>query len=419
MRTITAEVITIGDEILFGQITDTNTQWIGSELSKIGIRVVRKSSVGDTEAVILDVLKEAEQRADVILITGGLGPTKDDITKTTLTNYFSTSLEINEEALVLVTGYFSRRGRDLSEINRQQAALPVGSTYLPNTRGTAPGMWFARNGRVFVSLPGVPHEMKGLMTDEVLPRLKKVFQTPVIYHKHVHTIGIGESNLAEKIADWEDALPPHIRLAYLPNLGTVKLRLTATGSELAALEAAVEEQIERLKPLIQPFTFSYENAEFVVVIGQLLNKVQQTVSVAESCTGGYLAHQMTRFAGSSSFFQGGVVSYSNQAKMQFLGVLPETLNTHGAVSEETIREMAESVRQRFGTTYGLATSGIAGPDGGTETKPVGTVWVAVATPQTTLTRRLQLGGTREQNIHLSALNVLNMLRKVLLGEDIN
>ncbi|MCY7351265.1 MAG: competence/damage-inducible protein A [Cytophagaceae bacterium] len=419
MQTVKAEVITIGDEILFGQITDTNTQWIGAELSKIGIRVVRKSSVGDTEDVILAVLKEAEQRADVILITGGLGPTKDDITKTTLTNYFDTTLEINEEALMQVTQYFTRRGRILSGINRQQAALPVGSTYLPNTRGTAPGMWFERNGKVFISMPGVPHEMKGLMTDEVLPRLKKAYKTPIIFHKYVHTIGIGESNLAEKIEDWEDALPPHIRLAYLPSLGTVKLRLTATGNDLATLETEVDTQIEGLKPLIQPFIFGYENAELVTVIGKLLNAAQQTVSVAESCTGGYLAHQITRFAGSSAYFQGGVVSYSNEAKMQFLGVRPETLDAHGAVSEETIREMAEGVRQRFGTAYGLATSGIAGPDGGTETKPVGTVWVAVATPESTMTRRLQLGGTREQNIHLSALNVLNMLRKALLHEENN
>ena len=416
MQQVTAEVITIGDEILFGQITDTNTQWLGTELTAIGIRVVRKSSVGDSAPAILDVLAEAERRADVVILTGGLGPTKDDITKKTLCQFFGTTLHRVPTAEAMVEAFFARRGRALTEINRQQADLPVGSTYLPNRHGTAPGMWFERAGRVFVSLPGVPHEMKGLMAEEVLPRLKTQFQTPVIFHKNVLTIGIGESFLAEKIAGWEDALPPNLRLAYLPSLGTVRLRLTGTGSDEATVRREVNEQVERLLPQIQEFVFGFDSDEISEVIGGLLKQRGWTVAVAESCTGGYLAHQFTRVPGSSVYFQGGVVSYANNAKSAFLGVKPETLQAHGAVSEETIRQMAEGARQRFGTTFGLATSGIAGPDGGTPEKPVGTIWIAVATPKTTHVQRLQLGGSREQNIHLTALNVLNLLRKILLAQ---
>lgn len=416
MQQVTAEVITIGDEILFGQITDTNTQWLGTELTAIGIRVVRKSSVGDSAPAILDVLAEAERRADVVILTGGLGPTKDDITKKTLCQFFGTTLHRVPTAEAMVEEFFARRGRALTEINRQQADLPVGSTYLPNRHGTAPGMWFERAGRVFVSLPGVPHEMKGLMAEEVLPRLKTQFQTPVIFHKNVLTIGIGESFLAEKIAGWEDALPPNLRLAYLPSLGTVRLRLTGTGSDEATVQREVNEQVERLLPQIQEFVFGFDSDEISAVIGGLLKQRGWTVAVAESCTGGYLAHQFTRVPGSSVYFQGGVVSYANDAKTAFLGLKPETLQAHGAVSEETIRQMAEGARQRFGTTFGLATSGIAGPDGGTPEKPVGTIWIAAATPKTTHVQRLQLGGSREQNIHLTALNVLNLLRKILLAQ---
>lgn len=414
MQQVTAEVITVGDEILFGQITDTNTQWLGTELTAIGIRVVRKSSVGDNAPSILAVLAEAERRADVVVLTGGLGPTKDDITKKTLCQFFGTTLQQVPEALAMVEAFFARRGRALTDLNRQQADLPVGSTYLPNRHGTAPGMWFERNGRVFVSLPGVPHEMKGLMTEEVLPRLKTHFQTPVIFHRNVLTIGIGESFLAEKIAAWEDALPPHIRLAYLPSLGTVRLRLTGTGNDETAIQREVNEQVERLLPQIQEFVFGFDADEISAVIGKMLKERGFTAAAAESCTGGYLAHQFTRVPGSSAYFQGGVVSYANAAKTAFLGVNPETLQAHGAVSEETIRQMAEGARQRFGTTFGLATSGIAGPDGGTPDKPVGTIWIAVATPETTRTQLLKLGGSREQNIHLTALNALNLLRKTLM-----
>lgn len=412
---VKAEVITIGDEILFGQITDTNTQWISTELTNIGIRTVRKSSVGDEEQAILDILHEAESRADVILITGGLGPTKDDITKTTLCKYFDTEMVINEHALEIITSFFVKRGRPMTELNRQQAALPKNCTYIANHWGTAPGMWFERNGKVFISMPGVPFEMKSLMTNALLPKLKAFFQTPVIEHKMLRTVGIGESFLAERIENWEDNLPLHIKLAYLPSFGQVKLRLTATGTDLEQLRKDNQAEVDKVLPLIEGHVFGYDNDEMETVIGRLLKERGQTVATAESCTGGYVSHLITKVAGSSQYFLGGVVSYSNDVKINELGVKPETLAAHGAVSEQTVIEMAEGVRQRLKTTYGIAASGIAGPDGGTDEKPVGTIWIACAGPSGTVTHKLQLGKYREQNIQFTGIYLLNLLRRQILG----
>lgn len=412
---VRAEVITIGDEILFGQITDTNTQWIGTELTNIGIRPIRKSSVGDTEAAILEVLAEAESRADIILITGGLGPTKDDITKTTMCKYFDTELVINEHALEIITSFFVKRGRPMTELNRQQAALPKACTYIANYWGTAPGMWFERNGKVFISMPGVPFEMKNLMTNAILPKLKAFFETPVIQHKMMRTVGIGESFLAERIEAWEDALPPHIRLAYLPSFGQVKLRLTATGTDAEQLKVENQAQVDKVLPLIQEFVFGFDDDEMETVVGRLLKERGETLATAESCTGGYVSHLITKVPGSSQYFIGGVVSYSNEVKINQLGVKPETLAEFGAVSEATVIEMSEGVRQRLGTTYGVAASGIAGPDGGSEEKPVGTIWIACAGPSGTVTQKLQLGKFREQNIQYTGIYLLNLLRKQILA----
>jgi nicotinamide-nucleotide amidase len=412
---VKAEVITIGDEILFGQITDTNTQWISTELTNIGIRTIRKSSVGDDEQAILEILAEAESRADVILITGGLGPTKDDITKKTLCTYFDTELSINEEALAFITAFFEKRGRPMTELNRLQAAVPNNCTYIPNRWGTAPGMWFERNGKVFISMPGVPFEMKNLMTHTLLPKLQAFFETPVIYHKMLRTIGIGESFLAERIADWEDNLPPHIKLAYLPNFGQVRLRLTATGTDLEQLKKETQAEVEKVLPLIDVNVFGYDNDEIETVVGRILKERGQTLSTAESCTGGYASHLITKVSGSSAYFLGGIISYSNEVKIAELGVKPSTLAEFGAVSEQTVVEMAEGVRQRLNTTYGIAASGIAGPDGGTDEKPVGTIWIASAGPDGTVTQKLQLGKFREQNIQYTGVYLLNLLRKQLLG----
>lgn len=413
MKNILAEVVTIGDEILYGQITDTNTQWISAELDQIGIRTVRKSSVGDQEEAILQILQEAEQRADIILMTGGLGPTKDDITKTTLTKYFNTRLVIHEEALAEVSEFFKRRGRELTELNRQQAAMPETATYIANKWGTAPSMWFERNGKVFISMPGVPFEMKSLMTNTLLPKLQRHFKTPVIYHKIIRTVGIGESFLAEKIEHWEDNLPSHIKLAYLPSFGGVKLRLTATGETAAQLQQQVQQQVDLVMPLIESHVYGYDDEDLEKAVGNLLLKKGFTVAAAESCSGGYVSHLITKVPGSSQYFQGAVVAYSNAVKTQVLGVKQATLDQFGAVSEETVREMAEGIRQKLGTTFGVASTGITGPTGGSEEKPVGTVWIACSDGTHTETRKLQLSQFREPNIQLTAVWVLNLLRMTL------
>jgi nicotinamide-nucleotide amidase len=411
---IRAEIITIGDEILFGQITDTNTQWIGAELTGIGIRPVRKTSVGDLEEDIIAALTEASRRANVIIVTGGLGPTKDDITKHTFCKYFGTELKINEEALALVTDFFAQRGREMTELNIQQAALPENCTYIPNLWGTAPGMWFEKDEVIYVSLPGVPYEMKSLMEHAILPRLKERFIFNIITHKIIRTIGIGESFLAEKIADWEDALPSHIKLAYLPHFGQVKLRLTATGDNQATLDAELERQVALVLPLIAEYIFGYDADELESVIGRLLAGNDATLSTAESCTGGFVANQITSVPGSSGYYEGSVISYSNAVKMHTLGVSRQTLEDYGAVSEQTAREMAEGVRRKLNTTYAVSTTGIAGPDGGTPDKPVGTVWIACATPTETFTQLLTLRSNRKVNIEMTSANVLNLLRKTIL-----
>jgi len=411
---IKAEIITIGDEILYGQITDTNTQWISAELDKIGIKTVRKSSVGDTEETILMIFEEASKRADIVIVTGGLGPTKDDITKKTFCKYFNSELIDHPQALIDVTAYFKKRGFILSGTNKSQYELPSNATYIENTMGTAPGMWFEHEEVIYVSLPGVPYEMKGLMTLSILPKLQTHFKTPVIFHKVIRTIGIGESSLAEMIDAWEDALPSNIKLAYLPSMGSVKLRLTGFGEELKTIEHEVENQFQQVFPLIQEFVYGYGDDELENAVGRLLIQNNQTVSVAESCTGGYLGHQFTKVSGSSAYFVGGILAYDNAVKINQLGVKEETLSSFGAVSEQTVIEMSENIRKIMGTTYGLATSGIAGPNGGTADKPVGTIWIAIASTHKTITKKLTLGGFREQNIHLTTINVLNLLRKICL-----
>lgn len=416
MKIIYAEVITIGDEILYGQITDTNSKWISEELDKIGIKTIRKSSVGDQKQQILNILDESLQRADIVLITGGLGPTKDDITKKTLAEYFNDELVINPHAEEFIRGFFEKRGRPFTELNRQQAAIPSKCTYLHNATGTAPGMLFEHNGKVIVSMPGVPLEMKYLISNEVIPRIKSKFELPEIVHKIIRTIGLGESFLAERIENWEDSLPEHIKLAYLPSFGEVKLRLTGMGENRSKVEEQIQLEVNKLIPLIEENIFSFENEEIEKSVGKILNESGTSLSVAESCTGGYLSHLLTSIPGSSAYFMGGVVSYSNEAKMDVLKVKQETLTKFGAVSEQTVIEMAEGVRKVMKTTYGIATSGIAGPDGGTDEKPVGTVWLAVTDGKQTLTKKLSLGKIRIVNIEYSAKAALNFLRILTKGK---
>ncbi|MEM8567890.1 MAG: competence/damage-inducible protein A, partial [Bacteroidota bacterium] len=384
MHKTKAEIITIGDEILYGHILDTNSKWMSEALDNIGIKVVRKTTIGDKREELLQAFSEAEKRADLVLITGGLGPTNDDLTKPCLAEYFNCEIKIHAKALTEVTEFFNSKGRELTEVNKQQAALPICSEFLSNKIGTAPGMWFERGGKIFVSMPGIPREMQLLMTNEVLPRAQHFFDTDIIYHKIVKTIGIGESWLADKIEGWELNLPKHISLAYLPSLGQVKLRLTAVGNDKEVLKYEVEKQIDQLKPLAGKYIFGYNADQIQEVVGRMLKGNGLTVATAESCTGGYLAHMITSVPGSSAYFQGSVIPYHNDHKVNLLKVKPQTLKEFGAVSEQTVIEMANGVRKRFGTSIGVSTSGIAGPSGGSEEKPVGTVWIAVSTQEETI-----------------------------------
>ncbi|MFY8036867.1 MAG: competence/damage-inducible protein A [Cyclobacteriaceae bacterium] len=410
MKKILAELLTIGDEILYGQIVDTNSQWMSVELDKVGIKVIRKTTVGDQEEEILTAFAEAEKRADIILITGGLGPTSDDLTKPLLAKYFDCKLEIHEEALQEITAFFKSRGREMIEPNRQQAALPVCCKKITNPIGTAPGMWFEKDGKVFMSMPGVPHEMKKMMTERVIPKLKEKFHTPNIYHKVIRTIGIGESFLAEKIALWEKALPSHIKLAYLPSLGEVKLRLTGFSDSSTHLESEINELIEKLKPLAGDYIYGYGDEPIEVAIGKMLRERKLTLSMAESCTGGYLSHLITSVPGCSDYFLGSMVPYAYEIKMRQLGVKPEVLEKYGAVSEPTIIEMANIVRAKFNTDIGVATSGIAGPGGATPEKPVGMVWIAYSDKHHTVTKKLQISNDRAINIKMASAAVLNLIR---------
>jgi nicotinamide-nucleotide amidase len=414
MKTIPAEIIAIGDELLYGQTLDTNSHWISTKLTEVGIKVVRRTTVGDAEADILHALAAAEQRADIILITGGLGPTRDDLTKTCLARYFNCAIEIHEEALAEITAFFKSRGREMTETNRQQAALPVACRKISNKLGTAPGMWFEKNGKVFVSMPGVPHEMKKMMEDYVIPRLSEVFKPPVIVHRIIRTAGIGESFLADKIADWEKQLPPHIRLAYLPGLGEVKLRLTASGPNTDLLEHDIARAVDELIPVAGEYIYATHDESLEQVVGRMLRERNLTLSVAESCTGGYLSHLITSIPGSSDYFKGAIIPYANEIKMEQLNVSSDTLQAHGAVSEQTVAEMAREVRQRFRTDIGGASSGIAGPGGATPDKPVGLVWIAYADNQKTITKKLQLVHDRLTNIRLASNALLNLIRIQLM-----
>jgi len=410
MKTVKAEIIAIGDELLYGQIIDTNSHWISQELDLVGVRVVRRTTIGDNREDILEAFSKAESRADIVLITGGLGPTQDDLTKPLMAEYFDCPIIEFPEAVDAVTSFFKKRGREITPINILQGHLPSCCTYVPNEVGTAPGMWFEKNNTYWMSMPGVPHEMKRLVKNFVLPKLYELFELPVIVHQVIKTVGIGESWLSDLIGDWENALPKHIKLAYLPSLGHVKLRLTGFGENKAKLQQEIQEQIDLVFPQIKEYVYGYNEETLESAIGKLLKENNKTLALAESCTGGYVSHLITSVAGSSLYFQGSVVPYHNQFKHEILGVKNETLNEFGAVSEETVEEMATGVKKLFNSDFGLASSGIAGPDGGTESKPVGTIWIACAGNGFVETKKLQLTQDRMLNIQLTAVAVLNLFR---------
>jgi len=417
MNNVLAELITIGDEILYGQTLDTNAHWMSGELDKIGVKVIRRTTCGDVEEEILQVFKEAEQRASIILITGGLGPTSDDLTKPCLAKYFNCDIVMNKQALAELEAYMTSRGRELNKLTRLQAALPEKCEMVSNERGTACGMWFNKDGKVFCSMPGVPHEMKFMMLEKVIPRIKKEFHLPVIYHKIVRLAGIGESWLAEKIEDWENSLPENVKLAYLPNFGDIKLRLTASGNVLDQLKQQVGLLIQDLLPLVTQYVYGYDDDPLEKVIGHLLRKKNQKLALAESCTGGYVAHRITTIPGSSDYFNGALVPYQNELKIEELGVNRVTIERYGAVSEETVIEMARNVKDKFSADYGLASSGIAGPGGGTPDKPVGLIWIACAHGNDVRTRKLNLTKDREVNIRLTSVALLTLLHQRLVEND--
>jgi len=405
-----AEIINIGDELLIGQVVNTNASWMATELTLAGVDVVQITAISDQEKAIRKALDEAAQRADIILMTGGLGPTKDDITKKVLAAYFHSEMIFHEPTFEQVKTIFKARHFEVSEVNRQQALIPEKCTPLFNKNGTAPGMWFEQNHKVFVSMPGVPFETKVMMKEQVIPRLKEFFKLKSIVYKTVMTTGLGESFLAEKIKHWENNLPGHIKLAYLPQPGIVRLRLTAKGENETKLRKEIDQQIEALHPLIDDLIFGYDDVTMEEVIGQLLTRSNATMSTAESCTGGYIAELITSIAGSSNYFTGSVVSYSNRAKITMLEVPEEEIEQHGAVSKRVVEAMATGARRKFDTDYAVATSGIAGPGGGTDEKPVGTTWIALATRHGVTSKLFHFGEHRGRNIRRAALAALDMLR---------
>lgn len=409
MKNVKAAIITIGDEILIGQIVDTNSAFISRELNKNGIRISKKYSIADSAEAINEALDEHIGKVDVLIFTGGLGPTKDDITKYTLNTYFNGKLVRNEQVYGMLSAYFSSFGREFSEANQGQAMVPDVCHILPNKRGTAPGMLFEKEGTLVFSLPGVPYEMEGLLVEEAIPVIREKFDMPAVIHKTILTQGVPESILMVKIQDWENSLDPRVKLAYLPSPGIVRLRLTAI-EHFPEAEAYILEKAEALKPLIGERIFGYDEDTLEGVVMKQLMAKGATVSFAESCTGGYLAHKLTSVPGSSKVFNGSLVAYGYDIKSNMLGVSPEVLMREGAVSEPVVMRMAEGVKEKFGATYAIATSGIAGPDGGTAEKPVGTVWIAVSGPNGSRAKKFRFPGNRLRNIQMTALAGLDMLR---------
>ena len=409
-----AEIITIGDEILIGQIVDTNAAWIAEQFNLSGIEIYQITSVHDDTEHIKEALQNAEEKVDLVVLTGGLGPTKDDITKHALCEYFNTKLVFHEPTFEHIKQRFKNRNIDLNKLNRDQALVPEACTVLANKAGTAPGMWFEKNDTIFVSVPGVPFEMKYLVENEILQRLQNNGKTKAIFHKTVQTQGLPESMLAQRIENWENSLPKNIKLAYLPNPMSVRLRLSAIGNNLSELKEEVQDEIERLKQLIPDHIFGFDNETLAEVIGRMLLENGQTLAVAESCTGGYISHLITSVSGSSGWYKGGVTAYSNEIKQQLLGVSAGTLEKHGAVSEQVVCEMAQGARRKMKADFSVATSGIAGPTGGTEEKPVGTVWIAVATPGKIFAEKFVFGDNRERNIIRSSQTALQILRRTII-----
>ncbi|HOW10208.1 MAG TPA: competence/damage-inducible protein A [Bacteroidales bacterium] len=410
-----AEIITIGDELLIGQTVDTNSAWMGQALSSLGFDIHRKTSIHDKREDILGILSDASSRSDVILITGGLGPTSDDITKNTLCEFFNTKLVTDPRVLEMVESMTARRGFRMNENNRRQAEVPETCTVLTNAAGTAPGMWFEKNGTVFISMPGVPSEMKYIMNEHVIPALGKKFTSQVIIHKNIMTYGTPEAKLAEILTDFETGLPECIKLAYLPSSGIIKLRLTATGNNREELLKLTGEQVSKLYDTIPQFIYGEDEETLEMAVGRHLRKKNLTLCTAESCTGGNISRKITSVPGSSDYYRGSVIAYANDIKTGILGVDHLLIERDGAVSETVAAAMAEGARKIMKTDFSVATTGIAGPSGGTQMKPVGTLWIAVAHRSGTITEKHTFTTDRITNITRFTYAALNLLRKQIIS----
>lgn len=408
-----ASILTIGDEILIGQIVDTNSAWIGSESNKIGLAIDQILSISDKKESIIKAIEYLHLSSDIIFVTGGLGPTNDDVTKHCLCEYYDSELYINQEALQNVERFILARNAEMNQNNRNQALFPDKAEFIPNLNGTASGMWFEQDGKIVVSMPGVPHEMKSMMADWVFPHIQKRFSLPFIFHKLVHTTGIPEAKLAEILSGWEHKLDSRISLAYLPSPGLNKLRLSISGNDKDEIEQAVEAEVLKLQQIIPENIIGYGSETIASVVGQMLKKSNQTLSVAESCTSGSLASAIASIPGCSDYFKGGIVSYANEAKINTLGVDEATITEFGAVSKPVVEQMAKGAKARFNTDYAIATSGIAGPGGGTDEKPVGTVWIALAGRSGVTSHKFTFGADRQRNIQRSVTAGLEMLRTAL------
>ena len=413
-----AEIITIGDEILIGQILDSNSKWIAEELNKIGISVYQITSIQDDKQHILKALREAQSNCDIVIVTGGLGPTKDDITKLTLAEYFNDKLILNEEIAEQIKSRFAKINYPFTEVNKNQALMPTKCVPLKNEFGTAPGMWFEESGKVVISLPGVPYEMKDLLQNSVLPKLTKSFHLPFIVHKTILTYGLGESMLAERIEGWENNLPSFISLAYLPSFGKVRLRLTAKGINKEILEISISNEVQKLSNLISEFIVGYSEDETIEVgVGKLLTEKKQTLATAESCTGGNIAKMITLIPGASNYFVGSIVAYQASIKINELNVNADLIKKHSVVSSQVAEAMAKGIQQKFNTTYAIATTGNAGPTADMTDENVGTVFIAIATPSKVYSETFFFGKPREKVIERTSNKALEMLQKEILKNE--
>ncbi len=415
MSEIYCEIITIGDEILYGHILDTNAKWLSKNLNELGVKTNKISTIGDNYIQIKDILQSSIKENDIIILTGGLGPTNDDITKKCLNDFFKGKLISDKNTLSHIKKIFKKRNLDLTKKNRDQALVPDNCKVLHNKYGTAPGIAFEKDNKLVISLPGVPYEMKSLFEDKCSKIIKQKFSLSIIHHRTIKTVGIGESWLSDLISEWEKNLDSTISLAYLPSIGRVKLRLTGRGNNLNKIKSVIDKEEKKVVPIIRKYIYGFDNEELESCVGNLLIKNKKTLSIAESCSGGYLSHLVTSIPGSSKYFSGSIVAYSNNIKINNLNVNKKNIEKFGAVSKEVVEEMATNVRKKFNSSIGISTSGIAGPSGGTEKKPVGTVWIGYSDKNKTLSKKLLLTNRRDINITLSSIGALNMARLNLEG----